>query len=93
MVVNLAVFYAATQYMLVNLITPLFPDGDVPGIYSAANVLGLCDHQCDTLPAGILGVLPYRAQLSGRDRSAEHSSGTERDRLRFGDIRRAGGIH
>ncbi|MBS4915954.1 MAG: GHKL domain-containing protein [Clostridiales bacterium] len=33
LVVNLAVFYAATQYMLVNLITPLFPDGDVPGVY------------------------------------------------------------
>ena len=92
LVVNLAVFYAATQYMLVHLITPFFPDGNVPGIYPPQMFWAYVITSAVLFPLASWAS-SYRAQLSGRDRSGEHPSGAEGDRLRCCDIRRAGGIH
>ncbi len=61
-VLVLVLFYAATQYLLVNLVTPLFPGGVLPDVYPPLTLAAYAVTAAIMLPFAV--VLMYRALRS-----------------------------
>ena len=81
-VLVLAVFYAATQYLLVNLTSPLFPQGNLPDTYPPLTRSHGAGH---VPPCGIADEAGCR-RLPGRNRIAEHQAGVQRCPVGYGII-------